>query len=53
MRVPDQCLSDLRERGHLVFEGFLGTEELALAREMLWLHFPRPEEFFADPAARA
>ena len=53
MRVPDQCLSDLRERGYLVFEGFLGTEELAVAQEMLWLHFPRPEEYFADPAAHA
>src|SRR5580693_8176007 len=53
MRVPDQCLSDLQERGYLVFEGFLGTEELAVAREMLWLHFPRPEEYFADPAAHA
>jgi hypothetical protein len=53
MRVPDQCVSDLRERGFLVFEGFLGTEELAMAREMLWRHFPRPEEYFADPAAHA
>ena len=53
MRVPDQCVSDLRERGFLVFEGFLGTEELAMAREMLWLHFPRPEEYFADPAVHA
>jgi hypothetical protein len=46
-------LSELRERGYLVFEGFLAAEELALAREMLWLHFPRPEEYYADPAAHA
>ena len=53
MRVPDQCLLDLRERGYLVFEGFLDADELAAAREAIWLHFPRPEEYFADPAAHA
>jgi Phytanoyl-CoA dioxygenase (PhyH) len=53
MRVPDRCLSDLRERGYLVCEGFLGPEELAQAQSMLWRHFPRPEEYFADPAAHA
>ncbi len=53
MRVPDGCVTDLRERGYLVFEGFLGADELAAAREALWLHYPRPEEYFADPAAHA
>ena len=53
MRVPDKCLSDLRERGYLVFEGFLEADELAAAQEALWAHFPRPEEYFADPAAHA
>jgi len=28
-------LSELRERGYLVFEGFLGTEELEEAQEAL------------------
>ncbi len=51
MRVPDGCLADLRERGYLVFEGFLGADELAAAQEALWLHYPRPEEYFADPTA--
>jgi len=51
VRVPDGCLTELRERGYLVFEGFLGADELAAAREALWLHYPTPEEFFADPAA--
>jgi hypothetical protein len=51
--VPDRCLTELRERGYLVFEGFLGADELAAAQEALWLHFPRPEEYFADPAAYA
>jgi hypothetical protein len=53
VRVPDRCLRELRERGYLVFEGFLGADELAAAQEALWLHFPRPEEYFADPAAHA
>lgn len=53
MRVPNQCLLDLRERGYLVFEGFLDAAELAAAQEALWLHFPRPEEYFADPTAHA
>jgi hypothetical protein len=30
-----------------------GADELAAAQEALWLHFPRPEEYFADPAAHA
>jgi hypothetical protein len=51
MRVPDRCVTDLRERGFLVFEGFLEADELAAAQEALWLHYPRPEEYFADPAA--
>jgi hypothetical protein len=33
MRAPDQCLADLRERGYLVFEGFLEADELAAAQE--------------------
>ena len=35
MRVPDRCVEDLRERGYLVFEGFLGADELAAAQEAL------------------
>src|SRR5438067_13935439 len=53
MKVPDRCLADLRERGYLLFEGFLEADELAAAREALWLHYPRPESYFADPAAHA
>ena len=53
MRVPDRCVADLREPGYLVFEGFLDADELAAAQEALWLHYPRPEEYFADPAAHA
>ena len=53
MRVPDHCVADLRERGYLLFEGFLGADELAAAREALWLHYPRPEVYFAGPAEHA
>jgi hypothetical protein len=31
MRVPDRCLADLRERGYLLFEGFIDDDELAAA----------------------
>jgi hypothetical protein len=53
MRVPDRCVVDLRDWGYLIFEGFLEAEELAAAQDALWLHYPRPEECFADPAAHA
>jgi hypothetical protein len=51
VRVPEGCLTDLRQRGYLVFEGFLEHQELAAAREALWLRYPRPAAYFADPAA--
>jgi hypothetical protein len=49
MRVSDATLAEVRECGFSIMEGFLGPEELAAAREALWLHFPRPEDYFADP----
>jgi hypothetical protein len=39
----------VRERGFSIVEGFLGPEELAAAQDALWLHFPRPGDYFADP----
>src|SRR3954447_19922819 len=51
MRVPDRCVTDLREQGYLLFEGFLSADELAAAQDALWLHYPRPADYFADPAA--
>jgi hypothetical protein len=53
MRVPDRCVSDIRERGFCVHEGFLGADELAAAQEALRLHYPAPEAYFADPGAHA
>jgi hypothetical protein len=53
MRVPDRCVAELREQGYLVFEGFLGADELAAAQEALGRHYPSPEEYFADRDAHA
>jgi hypothetical protein len=53
MRVSDSTLDEVRTRGFSLMEGFIGPEELAAAREALWLHFPRPEEYFGDPGAFA
>ena len=51
MKVPDRNLRELREQGFTILEGFLGPDELEAAQEALWLHYPRPEEYFADPSA--
>jgi Phytanoyl-CoA dioxygenase (PhyH) len=53
MRVPDATLAEVRQRGFALVEGFLRDDELAAAQEALWLHFPRPQEYFADPTAFA
>ena len=53
MRVPDSALDDIRERGYTILEAFLEPEELAAAQQALWRHFPKPDEYFADPAAHA
>ena len=53
MRVSDATLAEVRERGFSLMKGFLSDAELAAAREALWLHFPRPEDYFADSDAFA
>jgi len=50
MRVSDATLAEVRERGFSLVEGFLGPEELAAAQDALWLHFPKPSDYFADAA---
>jgi hypothetical protein len=52
VKVPDRKLHELREQGFTIVEGFLAPDELGAAQEALWLHYPRPEEYFADPSAR-
>ena len=51
VKVPDGNLQELRAQGFTIVEGFLAPEELSAAQEALWLHYPRPEEYFADPSA--
>ena len=51
MRVPDRKLSELRTQGFTIVEGFLDADEVEAARAALWLHYPRPDEYFADPSA--
>jgi hypothetical protein len=53
VRVPDATLDEVRERGFALMEGFLGPDELKAAQQALWLHFPTPEDYFAEPAAHA
>jgi hypothetical protein len=48
MRVPESTLDEVRGRGFSLVEGFLSSSELAAAQEALWLHFPRPDDYFAD-----
>ncbi|MCU1457921.1 MAG: hypothetical protein JWL73_2013 [Actinomycetia bacterium] len=50
MRVPDAALDAVRQRGFVVVPGFLAAEELAAAQRALWLHYPSPDAYFADPA---
>jgi hypothetical protein len=51
MRVSDAKLAEVWDRGFTVVENFLDTETLAAAREALWGIYPRPQDYFADPAA--
>lgn len=53
MRITDAQLDEVRERGFTVVEGFLAPDELKVAQEALWLHYPRPEEYFANPDEHA
>ncbi len=51
MHVPDAHLDRLRTDGFTVIEGFLAPAELTAAQAGLWDLHPRPEAYFADPAA--
>jgi hypothetical protein len=53
VRVSDAALDAVRERGFALVEDFLSPDELKAAQEALWLHFPTPEGYFADPAGHA
>ena len=49
MRLSDATLDEVRQRGFALVEGFLSRDELEAAQEALWLHFPPPADYFADP----
>lgn len=49
MRVPEEALEEVRRRGFCVVPRFLDPDELRAAQAALWLHFPTPEAYFADP----
>ncbi len=49
MRVDDHVLDAVRTDGFAVVEGFVAPAELAAATEGLFLEFPRPDDYFADP----
>ena len=53
MRVTDAQLLELREVGFTRVEGFIPAAELAEAQAALWSVFPKPEDYFSDPAVHA
>jgi hypothetical protein len=53
VQVPDATLDEVRQRGFSLMKGFLAADELAAAQSALRLHFPTPDEYFADPAGHA
>ncbi|HLK26772.1 MAG TPA: phytanoyl-CoA dioxygenase family protein [Caulobacteraceae bacterium] len=50
MRVPDEKLAEVWDRGFTIVEGFLDKATLAAARKALWTVYPRPKDYFADPS---
>ena len=51
MHIGDDVLEEVRTHGFARVPGFLDPARLAAARTALWTIFPRPEDYFADPAA--
>ena len=51
MRIPDENLAEVFDRGFTVVEGFLDKATLGAAQDALWEVYPRPEAYFADPGA--
>ena len=51
LRIPDSALADIDVQGFTIVEGVLSAPELEAAREVMWEHHPRPEDYYADPEA--
>ena len=49
MRVTDEKLAEIWDRGYTIVENFIDKDSLAAAREALWTIHPRPEEYFDHP----
>jgi hypothetical protein len=49
MRIADESLAEVWDRGFTVVERFLDAATLKAAQDALWDIFPRPEDYFADP----
>ncbi len=49
MRVPDQKLAEIFDRGYTIVENFIDKDTLAAAHAALWTVYPKPEDYFADP----
>ena len=39
----------MREHGFVLVEDFLTPAELSAAQDALWLHYPKPADYFAEP----
>ncbi|MGI9600731.1 MAG: phytanoyl-CoA dioxygenase family protein [Acidimicrobiales bacterium] len=53
MTISDAALDELREVGFVVVENVIGSDELQAAQDALWDHYPRPDDYFADPSAHS
>ena len=51
MRVSDEKLAEVRERGFAIIENFLDAQTLAAAQQALWSVYPTPQAYFEDPSA--
>jgi hypothetical protein len=51
VRIPDEKLAEVWDRGFTVVESFLDKDTLSAAQDALWEIYPRPEAYFADPSA--
>jgi hypothetical protein len=49
MRVPDENLAEVWDRGFTIVENFLDADTLAAAQQALWDIYPRPEDYFRAP----
>ncbi len=50
MYISDQQLAEVRERGFVIIPGFLEADMLRAAQDALWEIYPRPEDYFSNPA---